>query len=428
MQQRIKVLSIMVAGGLSLAAASGGALYAATGGNSRSEPVAQALRGAPTPLLKQGQWVFRYDTFGDEIKWTDALHLNQVIQSAVSPATALNVGLKVDVDALPDSVKQGIANGSVDLNNPQTTLALIKLNAVVGIQGTVDTNPDGSMTLARVGTTCALCHSTVDNSFAAGIGHRLDGWPNRDLNPGAIIALSPAVTAAQKAQLNSWGPGKYDPRWNFDGLSDPAVIPPAYGLAGIHCVVFTCDGPNLSYWNRYVAVTQMGGQGVFADPRVEMQLDPATPGLAPGWHPGAFMVNGTQDLVSGALRSLQAYQLSIKAPSPPSGSFDVAAARRGHVVFRQDCASCHSGPSFTDANFRLHPPEATAAKDKLYVYRSATGMWRTSPLRGIWQHPPYFHDGSAKTLGDVVDAYDAKLHLKLTRRQKGDLVEYLKSL
>lgn len=420
MKQTPKILSIVIAASLSLLATSGGVIYAATRPN---QPLSNAA------LIKQGQQVFRYDTFGDAIKWTDQLHMNQVIQQAVTPNVALSVGLKVDVDALPPAVRQRIKDGTIDLNSTQTTLALLQLNAVVGLQGSVAKNADGSLVLQRVGVTCALCHSTVDNSFAPGIGHRLDGWPNRSLNPGAIVALSPALTAAQKAQLNSWGPGKYDPRWNFDGLSDPTVIPPAYGLKGIHRVVFTGDGPNLSYWNRYVAVTQMGGQGVFSDPRVGTHLDPGTPGLAPGWHPGAFMANGTRDLVSNALPALQAYQLSIPAPPPPSGSFDPAAARQGKVVFRQaGCASCHSGPALTDANERLHPPTATPAPDKLYVDRSATGMWRTSPLHGLWQHPPYFHDGSAKTLADVVTMYDAKLNLKLTPRQQSDLVAYLKSL
>lgn len=425
----------MIAGGLSLLA-SGGAIYASTQPNRDSGRHDQGQASqADAALLKHGQWVFRYDTFGDEIKWTDQLHMDKVIGGdpamglpGVSPATALAVGLKVDVDALPAAVKQGLLNGTIDLNDPAVTVALLKLNAVVGLQGTVQ-DINGKDTLTRVGTTCALCHSTVDNSFAPGIGHRLDGWPNRQLNPGAIIALSPAVTAAQKAQLNSWGPGKYDARWNFDGLSDPTVIPPAYGLKGVHRHVFTGDGPNLSYWNRYVAVSQMGGQGVFSDPRLGTHLDPATPGLLPGWKPGMLAVNGTKDMVSDALPSLQAYQLSIAAPPPPKGSFNAAEARAGKIVFRQaGCASCHSGPALTDANTRLHPPMATPAPDKLYVYRSSTGMWRTTPLHGLWQHPPYFHDGSAATLADVVQMYNAKLNLKLTQDQQRNLTEYLKSL
>jgi mono/diheme cytochrome c family protein len=418
MNQKVTILSVLIAGSFSLLATSVVAIHAAT---RPSRPPGNA------ELIRQGQQVFRYDTFGDEIHWTDQLHMNQVI-SAVSPKTALAVGLKVDVDALPEAVKKGILDGSINLDDPAITVALLKLNAVVGAQGTVE-NVNGVDTLTRFGVTCALCHSTVDNSFAPGIGHRRDGWPNHDLNPGAIVALSPALSPAQKAQLNSWGPGMYDPRWNVDGLSNPVVIPPAYGLAGVNRVVYTGDGPNLSYWNRYVAVTQMGGQGVFSDPRVGAHLNPHTPGLAPNWHPGMLVVNGTQDMTSSALAALQAYQLSIPAPPPPPGSFEPAAAQRGKLVFKvAGCSSCHSGPHFTDANLRLHAPAASVARDTLYVTRSATGMYRTTPLRGLWQHAPYFHDGSAATLADVVEAYNTKQKLWLTPRQKSDLVQYLKTL
>ena len=418
MKQKVKILSVLIAGSFSLLATTVGAIYATT---LQTGPVSNA------DLIKQGQRVFRYDTFGDEIHWTDQLHMNQVI-STVSPKLALAVGLKVDVDALPDAVKSGIADGSINLDDPAITVALLKLNAVVGAQGTVE-NINGTDTLTRFGVTCALCHSTVDNSFAPGIGHRLDGWPNHDLNPGAIVALSPALSDAQKAQLNSWGAGMYDARWNVDGISSPAVIPPAYGLAGVNSVVYTGDGPNLSYWNRYVAVTQMGGQGVFSDPRVGTHLDPHTPGLAPNWHPGMVVKNGAVDMVSNALAALQAYQLSIPAPPPPTGSFDPVAAQRGQRVFKSaGCSSCHSGPHFTDANVTLHAPADSVAEDTLYVTRSATGMYRTTPLRALWQHAPYFHDGSAKTLADVVDVYNTKRKLLLTPGQKNDLVEYLKTL
>ena len=419
MKQKMKVLSVMIAGSVALLAASVGAIYAASN---------TGLSVRDAALVEEGQQVFRYDTFGDEIKWTDQLRMNEVISTAVSPITALAVGLKVDVDALPESVKQGIVDGTIDLNDPGVTVALLGLDAVVGLKGTVE-EVNGVNTLTRVGTTCALCHSTVDDAFAPGIGHRRDGWPNLDLNPGAIIALSPALSDAQKAQLNSWGPGKYDPRWNVDGLSVPVVIPPAYGLAGVDSVVFTGDGPNLSYWNRYVAVTQMGGEGVFSDPRVGSHLGPDTPGLAPDWRPGMVVANGTQDKVSSVLAALQAYQLSIPAPPPPEGSFNRTQAQRGKFVFKaKGCAGCHSGPHFTDANKRLHPPKDSAATETLYVTRSATGMYRTTPLRGLWQHAPYFHDGSAETLADVVEAYNTKQNLRLTSRQKDELVEYLKTL
>jgi mono/diheme cytochrome c family protein len=367
-----------------------------------------------TALAELGKQIFRFDTFGDEIKWTDALRMHEVISAAVDPTTALSVGLKVDADALPAAVVAGMQNGSVDLESPATTIALLKLNAVVGLKGTVET-VNGVDRLTRVGTTCALCHSTVDNSFSPGIGKRLDGWPNRDLNPGAIIALSPALDAANKAVFNSWGKGKYDPRFNIDGLSKPTVIPPAYGLAGIHKITFTGDGDDLAYWNRYVGVTQMGGQGNFTDPRLNVNV-----------------TNGTHDLISSKLPALQAYQLSIAAPPPPAGTFDAAAAARGKLVFEGagKCATCHSGASFTDANTRLHPPSDSMAEPESpsYASRSATKQYRTSPLKGVWQHAPYFHDGSAATLEDVAQTYNDRMSLGLSASQVAELVQYLKSL
>ncbi|GIL05092.1 MAG: hypothetical protein BroJett031_16120 [Betaproteobacteria bacterium] len=380
----------------------------ACGGSSDDAAAEQAA------LVEQGKQIFRFDTFGDEAQWTDALRLHEVIEAAVDPLTALSVGLKVDADALPPAVVEGIRNGSVDLKSPATTVALLKLDAVVGVRGTVET-AGGVDRLRRVGITCALCHSTVDDSFAPGIGKRLDGWPNRDLNPGAIIALSPALDAATKTALNSWGNGKFDPRHNVDGLNKPVVIPPAYGLAGIQRITYTGDGSEIAYWNRYVAVVEMGGLGSFTEPRLNLSV-----------------THGTVDLVSGKLPALQAYQLSLEAPAAPAGSFDAAAAARGKLVFEGAgrCATCHSGPHFTDGNERLHPPADSMAEPETpsYASRSATKLYRTSPLRGVWQHPPYFHDGSAATLDDVVARYDARLALGLTATQRADLVRYLKSL
>jgi mono/diheme cytochrome c family protein/cytochrome c5 len=365
-------------------------------------------------LVAQGQQIFRFETFGDEAKWTDTLRIHEVIAAAVDPTTALSVGLKVDADALPQSIKDGIAGGTVDLTSPATTLALLKLDAVVGLKGKVET-AGGVDTLKSVGTTCALCHSTVDDSFAPGIGKRLDGWPNRDLNVGAIIALSPAVSAAEKAVFNSWGRGKYDARHNADGLNKPTVIPPAYGLAGIGKITFTGDGDEIAYWNRYVAVTQMGGLGTFSDPRLPLTV-----------------TNGTVDLVSDKLPALQAYQLSLAAPAAPAGSFDTAAAARGKAIFegKGQCAGCHTGPLFTDANARLHPPGDSVVEPETpsYASRSATKMYRTTPLKGLWQHAPYFHDGSAATLQDVGTAYNNKRALGLTAQEIADLAQYLKSL
>ncbi len=380
-----------------------------------------AARNTPPPLdpvlVAQGKDIFRTDTFGDEAFWTDVLGMHQVIAAAVDPTTALSVGLKVDAEALPAAVVQGIQNGSISLTDPATTVALLKLNAVVGVKGTVETI-NGKDTLTRVGTTCALCHSTVDDSFAPGIGKRLDGWANRDLNPGAIIALSPAVPTAAKAVYTSWGKGKYDPRFNQDGQNGPQVIPPAYGLMGVHSITATGDGTEIAYWNRYVAVTQMGGQGSFSDSRT-----------------GVNVTNGTTDLVSSKLPALQAYQLSLAAPPPPAGSYDVPAATRGKAVFEGagKCASCHAGPLYTDANLTLHAPSEVVSEPEpngapSYASRSATKKYRTAPLAGLWQHAPYFHNGSAATLDAVVETYDTRKSLGLTAAQKADLVQYLKSL
>lgn len=397
---------LRLAGAMGLAAA---AVAACGGGAAVDGPDA-----AQAALVAQGRDIFRYDTFGNEAHWTDTLRLHEVIAAAVDPVTALSVGLKVDAEALPAAVVAGIQDGSVDLQSPATTVALLKLNAVVGVRGAVET-VNGVDKLVRVGITCALCHSTVDNSFAQGIGKRLDGWPNRDLNPGAIIALSPAVDAAAKAVFNHWGPGKFDPRHNIDGLSKPVVIPPAYGLAGIHRITFTGDGEDIAYWNRYVAVAEMGGLGTVTEPRLNLSI-----------------THGSEDLVSSKLPALQAYQLTLQAPAAPVGSFDPAAALRGRAVFEGagKCATCHSGSSFTDANTRLHPPADSMAEPESpsYAARSATRQYRTTPLKGAWQHAPYFHDGSAATLDEVAQTYNDRLGLGLSVQDVSDLAQYLKSL
>jgi RoxA-like, cytochrome c-like len=369
-------------------------------------------------LIAQGKDIFRFDTFGDETFWTDTLRMHEVIRSAVDPTTALSVGLKVDTDSLPPAVVAGIQSGAISLTSPATTVALLKLNAVVGVKGTV-TTVGGQDVLTRVGITCALCHSTVDNSFAPGIGKRLDGWPNHDLNPGAIIALSSALTPAQKAVYNSWGKGKYDARYNFDGLNGPSVIPPAYGLKGVTSVTYTGDGAELAYWNRYVAVTQMHGHGSWVESR-------ATP---------PENVQNPPDMVTSKLAALQAYQLSIQSPPAPVGSFDGAAAARGRVVFdgAGKCASCHAGSHFTDAPGKLHSPTEVVSEPEpnnapSFASRSATKMYRSTPLRGLWQHAPYFHNGVATTLDGVVEVYNTRKALGLSVQQKADLVQYLKSL
>jgi cytochrome c5 len=359
-----------------------------------------ATESTSPALVAEGQKIFRFDTFGDEQVWTDTLRLHEVIEKNVDPTTALKVGLKVDADVLPVGILE-----KVDLKSPATTVALLKMNAVVGLQATVDSNNH----ITRLGVTCALCHSTVDNSVMPGVGHRKDGWPNRDLNVGAIIALSPVLPAEKKAVYASWGPGKYDPRYNQDGKNTPLVLPPAYGLSQVTNETYTAEGP-ISYWNAYVAVTQMGGQGNFADSRLGID------------------VKHSPDLVSPKLPALRAYQHSLPAPPPPGGSFDAAIAERGRVVFGRTCTSCHIGGSGTDNNSgTLHAPGETGV-DGAYAARTATKAYRTTPLRALWQHPPYFHDGSAPTLADVVAQYNRVRALGLTEEQQRDLVEYLKSL
>jgi len=391
-------------------------------------PVTQASQFAPRASdrdgqlnLRDGRMIFRYDTFGDEQLWTDVLRMHEVI-AAVDPATALAVGLKVDVDALPAEIVAALRAGLVDLTDPAVTVELLRLNAVVGVKGTVD----AAGQLTKVGVTCALCHSSVDDSFAPSIGKRLDGWANTDLNVGAIVALSPVLDDATKAEFRNWGPGKYDPRHHaFDGFnivplnspSLPIVIPPIYGLRGVGFETFTADGP-ISYWNSYVGVGQMGGKGNFNDPRI-----------------GLF-IQQTPDLVTPKLGALLDYQLSLRSPQAPKGSVNAAAAARGKQVFRNQaqCATCHQGPNFTDVLSGpdrrvplLHEPAETGM-DPAYAMRSATGKYRTTPLRGLLQHAPYFHDGSAPDLHSVISHYDTLFGLNLTPAEKADLVEYLKTL
>jgi len=372
-------------------------------------------------MVEEGRQIFRFDTFGDEQLWTNVLRMHEVI-ATVPPATALAVGLKVDVEALPREIIAALRAGEIDLTNAAVTIELLRLNAVVGVRGTVS----GTGQLTSVGITCALCHSSVDNSLTKGIGRRLDGWANTDLNVGAIVALSPALDAATKAEFNAWGPGKYDPRHHaFDGTnllslnspSLPVVLPPVYGLKGVGFETFTGDGP-ISYWNSYVGVGQMGGQGNFSDPRI-----------------GLFITQ-KPDLVTPKLAALLDYQLSLRTPKPPKGSFNRAAADRGKRLFRDEagCAACHQSPNFTDVLSGptpsvplLHDP-AEVGMDPAYAARTATGKYRTTPLRGLWQHPPYFHDGSAPDLLAVVNHYDRLFKLKLKAAQKADLVEFLKSL
>jgi len=407
-------------------------------------------------LVAEGKQTFRFDTFGDQAFWGDTLQLHKAIEGAafggvgpgVSPATALAVGLKVDVQALPNSLQQKILKGQVNLNDPAVTLALLKLNAVVGVTGFF--NPDGS--LSSMGIQCALCHSTVDDSFAPGIGKRLDGWANRDLNVGAIIALSPNLQPlvdllgvdadTVRTVLNSWGPGKFDAELVLDGkafnpqqMTDGVVtgvdvpgatlIPPAFGLAGINLHTWTGWG-SIPYWNAFVAVLEMHGQGNFYDPR----LDNATqfPVAASA---GFGHVVSHPDLVTPKLAGLHAYQLSLLAPAPPAGSFDAAAAARGETLFngQAQCASCHMPTLFTDSGWNLHTPTELGI-DSFQADRAPDLRYRTTPLKGLWTHTKggFYHDGRFATLLDVVNHYDTHFTLGLTAGEKSDLVEYLMSL
>lgn len=355
--------------------------------------------------LTTGREIFRHDDFGDWRFWTDTLRLDELV-AAVAPTAALELGLKVDSDAIPPAVLQAVLADPAALEDPATTIALLELDAVVGLAATVEEG-----VIERIGITCALCHSTVDDAVAEGIGRRLDGWPNRDLQVGTIISLTPGLPADLAPVYASWPAGFYDARFNFDGINDPTVIPPAYGLHGVGLETYTGEGP-ISYWNAYVAVTQMHGAGSFSDPRLGIRI----------------RVPRREDLVSSKLPALRAYQHSLEAPAPPPGSFDAAAAARGRALFEGEagCADCHAGRRLTDGG-RLHDPDETGM-DATHAERGTTGQYRTTPLRALWQHAPYFHDGSAETLEEVVEHYEDALDLDLTTAERADLVEYLSSL
>jgi cytochrome c2 len=397
-------------------------------------------------MMKEGQETFRFDTFGDEAFWGDTLKLHQAIEGAklggvgpgVSPATALAVGLKVDVDALPLSLIAALKQGKVDLNSPATTLALLKLNSVVGLTGFF--NEQG--TLQSVGIQCALCHSTVDNSLGQGIGHRLDGWANRDLNVGAIVALAPNLKldadllgvnqAAVRAVLNSWGPGRFDAEllldgkaFRPDGKTAAVLIPPAFGLAGVNLHTWTGWG-SVTYWNAFVANLEMHGKGTFFDPRLNDSTQFPVAAAA-----GFGDVRNMPDLITPKLAALQFYQLGITAPKPPKASFHEDAATRGKELFegQAKCATCHVSPLFTEPGWNMHTPEEIGVDD-FQANRAPDKRYRTAPLKGLWTHTKggFYHDGRFATLGDVVQHYNNFFGLRLTDSQVHDLIEYLSSL
>ena len=397
-------------------------------------------------LFRNGARIFRDDTFGDEHFWGDTLQLHKAIAGArfggvgpgVSPATALAVGLKVDVDRVPAAVLDGIKAGTVNLNDPASTLALLDAKAVVGV--TMHRNADG--TVKSMGVQCSLCHSTVDNSFAPGIGHRLDGWANRDLNVGAIVALSPDLSAVAsllqvdqatvRTVLGSWGPGKFDAAlfldgkaFRPDGKSAATLIPPAFGLAGMNQHTFTGWG-SVPYWNAFVANLEMHGSGTFFDPRLN---DPVQFPVAA--RAGFGNVRADDDKVTSKLAALQFYQLAIPAPAPPKGSFDRGAANRGESLFNgaARCSTCHVPPLFSEPGWAMHTG-AEIGIDNFQADRAPDHRYRTTPLKGAWSHQKggFYHDGRFPTLLSVVQHYDATFGLHLTPAQMNDLVEYLKSL
>ena len=397
-------------------------------------------------LVNEGKDIFRFDTFGDEDFWSNLLHIDKAVAGAanggfgagVSPKTALAVGLKVDAEALPANVVAGIQSGAVDLDDPATTLALLKLNSVVGVKGTF--NENGS--LKSIGITCAACHSTVDDSFAPGIGKRLDGWPNRDLNVGTIISLTDNAQPIAdmlhvdeqtlRTVLGMWGPGKFGATLFMDGKAlqpngtvAANLIPAAFGLKDVALTTYTGWG-DISYWNAFVANLEMHGKGNFSDARLN---DPIKYPIAV--ENGFFNVTNTPDLITSKLPALKAYQHSIAAPKPPAGSFDVAAAARGKALFinKAQCASCHSPQTYANTTTILKTP-AEIGIDDFEAKRSPTGKYRTPPLEGLFARAKggFYHDGRFATIPDVIDHYNNFKSLNLTSSEKQDLAEYLKSL
>jgi hypothetical protein len=444
----MKTIAGVLVSSIALACAAGPAAAADATAAARTKPAAYERKAdvQARRMFVEGRKIFRYDTFGSEAWWGDTLRLHEAIAGekfggvgpGVSPRTALAVGLKVDANALPDALVDQLRAGQVDLDDPATTLALLRLNAVVGVTGRFDATGN----LRSMGIQCALCHSDVDDSFAPGIGKRLDGWANRDLNVGAIVSLAPNLepiattlgvdVATVRQVLASWGPGRYDAlldkdgkAFRPDGKQAGTLIPPAFGLAGVNLHTWTGFG-SVPYWNAYVAVTQMHGQGTFFDARL------ADPNQYPvSAQTGSYDTRATPDRVTSKLAALHFYQIALPAPRPPAGSFNASAAVRGKRLFndKAGCARCHVPPLFTEPGHNLHSP-AEIGIDSFQADRSPTHMYRTAPLAGLWSHQKggFYHDGRFATLGAVLNHYDDWFDLGLTTAEKNDLAEYLKSL
>jgi len=407
------------------------------------------IRNNAANLLQEGRDIFRFDTFGDEAFWGDQLQLHQAIATA-SPKTALALGLKVDVAALPPALLDQLQQGAVDLDDPAVTLALLKLNAVLGVTGFFSGD-----SLQSIGLQCAFCHSTVDTSFSApgipagNIGQRLDGWANRELNVGAIIALAPnlkpltdllkIVTPSLtdndvRTVLRSWGPGKFDAELLLDGktlnpttgMSAATLIPPAFGLAGVNNHTWTGAWGTVTYWNAFVANLELNGQGTFFDPRLDNAAQfPIAAAM------GFGHVRHDPDLITPKLPALHFYQLAIPAPKPPPGSFDAAAAERGDALFsgKANCARCHVEPIGSEPGWNLRTGDEVCIEN-FQADRAPDQRYRTAPLNGLWTHQTggFFHDGRFPTLLDVVNHYDQCFSLGLMDQEKLDLVQYLLSL
>ncbi len=441
MNKRTRILTALIAF-LSLMTGTLVLSYAFMG---RSQEYDLVVSNFAQKMLDDGKEAFRFDTFGDEVFWGDALQLHLAIAGdslggigpGLTPSAALELGLKVDVDALPPEVINALQQGEIDLEDPATTLALLKLDAVIGVKGFFSGDD-----LSSVGIQCALCHSTADNSFAPGIGSRLDGWANRDLNVGAIVALAPNLEpftsllgvdeGTAKTVLNSWGPGKFDAGLFLDGQafqpngeSAATLIPPAFGLAGVNLHTWTGWG-SVTHWNAFVANLEMHGQGTFFDPRLD---DPERFPIAA--QNGFGNVRSDPDLITPKLAALQFYQLALPAPKPPAESFDAGAAASGKAIFngKADCARCHVPPIFTEPGWNMHTAEEIGIDD-FQAERAPDQRYRTAPLKGLWTHTTggFYHDGRFATLHEVITHYDSHFGLGLSQSEMNDLVEYLKSL